>query len=103
MYFLLNRNERHRLVRQQTNVIGSVFSFDGNKIFLPFQLPEPVSHIVVSIGLLFMSFLFHCSIIIQNTNCVATFKIPLNVDFYKQSHIFISTTDYLLFLKVRSK
>ena len=44
MYILLNRNERHRLVRQQINVIGSVYSFDGNKVFLPYRLPELVSH-----------------------------------------------------------
>jgi hypothetical protein len=36
-------NERGRLLKQQIEVIGKTHTFDGNNLFLPFQLPEPVS------------------------------------------------------------
>ena len=36
------RNERHRLIKQLSGVIGKVQTFDGNKLHLPFQLPDQV-------------------------------------------------------------
>ncbi len=43
--WLIFRNERHRLIKQLSDVIGNVQTFDGNKLHLPFQLTEQVCYL----------------------------------------------------------